>query len=113
MFWDGAGQGSQPAQASLSSPAVQDMIHITVQPESQVVAKGTRVSLTCWATGPPGLVYQWFCGKREVRSRCAMSSRAPRACPWREHPDGWVGAPNSLAPSCLVGARSHGPGAGD
>ncbi|NXX81609.1 MALT1 protein, partial [Urocolius indicus] len=46
--------------------AVQDMIHITVQPESQVVPEGTRVSLTCCATGPPGLTYQWFCGKREV-----------------------------------------------
>ncbi|NXO02434.1 MALT1 protein, partial [Rhinopomastus cyanomelas] len=50
----------------LLSSAVQDMIHITVQPESQVVPEGTRVSLTCWATGPPGLTYQWFCGKREV-----------------------------------------------
>ncbi|NWX48373.1 MALT1 protein, partial [Steatornis caripensis] len=48
------------------SSAVHDMIRITVQPESQVVMEGTRVSLTCWATGPPGLVYQWFCGKREV-----------------------------------------------
>ncbi|NXG45223.1 MALT1 protein, partial [Psilopogon haemacephalus] len=50
----------------LLTTAVQDMIHITVQPESQVVTEGTRVSLTCWAAGPPGLVYQWFCGKREV-----------------------------------------------
>ncbi|NWU49426.1 MALT1 protein, partial [Dromas ardeola] len=48
------------------SSAVQDMIRITVQPESQVVMEGMRVSLTCWATGPPGLVYQWFCGKQEV-----------------------------------------------
>ncbi|NWQ96042.1 MALT1 protein, partial [Burhinus bistriatus] len=48
------------------SSAVQDMIRITVQPESQVVTEGMRVSLTCWATGPPGLVYQWFCGKQEV-----------------------------------------------
>ncbi|NXV50554.1 MALT1 protein, partial [Uria aalge] len=48
------------------SNAVQDMIRITVQPESQVVMEGMRVSLTCWATGPPGLAYQWFCGKREV-----------------------------------------------
>ncbi|NXW46786.1 MALT1 protein, partial [Nyctiprogne leucopyga] len=48
------------------SSAVQDMIHITVQPESQVVMEGTWVSLTCWATGPPGLAYQWFCGKQEV-----------------------------------------------
>ncbi|XP_014804500.1 PREDICTED: mucosa-associated lymphoid tissue lymphoma translocation protein 1-like isoform X2 [Calidris pugnax] len=42
------------------------MIRITVQPESQVVMEGMRVFLTCWATGPPGLAYQWFCGKREV-----------------------------------------------
>ncbi|NXS99418.1 MALT1 protein, partial [Jacana jacana] len=48
------------------SSAVQDTIRITVQPESRVVMEGTRVSLTCWATGPPGLAYQWFCGKREV-----------------------------------------------
>ncbi|NXG76955.1 MALT1 protein, partial [Baryphthengus martii] len=48
------------------SSAVQDMIHIMVQPESQVVTEGTRVSLTCWATGPPRLAYQWFCGKQEV-----------------------------------------------
>ncbi|NXL65666.1 MALT1 protein, partial [Chordeiles acutipennis] len=48
------------------SGAVQDMIRITVQPESQVVTEGTWVSLTCWATGPPGLAYQWFCGKQEV-----------------------------------------------
>ncbi|NXD87549.1 MALT1 protein, partial [Halcyon senegalensis] len=48
------------------SSAAQNMIHITVQPESQVVTEGTRVSLTCWATGPPRLTYQWFCGKQEV-----------------------------------------------
>ncbi|XP_009275353.1 PREDICTED: LOW QUALITY PROTEIN: mucosa-associated lymphoid tissue lymphoma translocation protein 1 [Aptenodytes forsteri] len=48
------------------SSAVRDMIRITVQPESQVVTEGTRVSLTCWATGPLGLAYQWFCGKHEV-----------------------------------------------
>ncbi|XP_042742780.1 LOW QUALITY PROTEIN: mucosa-associated lymphoid tissue lymphoma translocation protein 1-like [Lagopus leucura] len=46
----------------LLNSAVHDVIRITVQPESQVVAEGTRVSLTCWATGPPGLTYQWFCG---------------------------------------------------
>ncbi|XP_054252264.1 LOW QUALITY PROTEIN: mucosa-associated lymphoid tissue lymphoma translocation protein 1-like [Indicator indicator] len=57
--------GHRQACQVLSS-AVQDMIHITVQPESQVVTEGTRVSLTCWASGPPGLVYQWFCGKQEV-----------------------------------------------
>ncbi|NXS62760.1 MALT1 protein, partial [Brachypteracias leptosomus] len=57
--------GHRQACQVLSS-AVQDMIRITVQPESQVVIEGTRVTLTCWATGPPRLTYQWFCGKQEV-----------------------------------------------
>ncbi|XP_048143811.1 mucosa-associated lymphoid tissue lymphoma translocation protein 1-like isoform X2 [Corvus hawaiiensis] len=57
--------GHEQACRVLSS-AVQDMIRITVQPESQVVAEGTQVSLTCCATGPPGLTYQWFCGRQEV-----------------------------------------------
>ncbi|NXU14356.1 MALT1 protein, partial [Pardalotus punctatus] len=57
--------GHEQACRVLSS-AVQDMIRITVQPESQVLAEGTQVSLTCCATGPPGLMYQWFCGRREV-----------------------------------------------
>ncbi|NXO61723.1 MALT1 protein, partial [Phainopepla nitens] len=57
--------GHEQACRVLSS-AVQDVIRITVQPESQVVAEGTQVSLTCCATGPPGLVYQWFCGRQEV-----------------------------------------------
>ncbi|NXH27513.1 MALT1 protein, partial [Myiagra hebetior] len=57
--------GHEQACRVLSS-AVQDMIRITVQPESQVVAEGTQVSLTCCATGPPGLVYRWFCGRQEV-----------------------------------------------
>ncbi|NXM89260.1 MALT1 protein, partial [Oenanthe oenanthe] len=57
--------GHEQACRVLSS-AVQDVIRITVQPESQVAAEGTQVSLTCCATGPPGLVYQWFRGRQEV-----------------------------------------------
>uniref|UniRef100_A0A8C3NPX9 Mucosa-associated lymphoid tissue lymphoma translocation protein 1 n=1 Tax=Cyanoderma ruficeps TaxID=181631 RepID=A0A8C3NPX9_9PASS len=57
--------GHEQACRVLSS-AVQDVIRIMVQPESQVVAEGTQVSLTCCATGPPGLAYQWFCGRQEV-----------------------------------------------
>ncbi|NWH92280.1 MALT1 protein, partial [Aegithalos caudatus] len=57
--------GHEQACRVLSS-AVQDVIRIMVQPESQAVAEGTQVSLTCCATGPPGLTYQWFCGKQEV-----------------------------------------------
>ncbi|NXJ81519.1 MALT1 protein, partial [Trogon melanurus] len=63
------------------SSAVQDMIRITVQPESQVVMEGTRVSLTCWATGPPGLTYQWFCGKREVPGATAPELVIDTAAP--------------------------------
>ncbi|XP_009471192.1 PREDICTED: mucosa-associated lymphoid tissue lymphoma translocation protein 1-like [Nipponia nippon] len=63
------------------SSAVQDMIRITVQPESQVVMEGTRVSLTCWATGPPGLTYQWFCGKQEVPGATAPELVIDTAAP--------------------------------
>ncbi|XP_078525592.1 mucosa-associated lymphoid tissue lymphoma translocation protein 1-like [Lissotriton helveticus] len=45
---------------------VQEGFRIVVQPESQMTMEGRRVSLTCHATGPPGLGYQWFCGKQEV-----------------------------------------------
>uniref|UniRef100_A0A7M4F1I5 Mucosa-associated lymphoid tissue lymphoma translocation protein 1-like n=1 Tax=Crocodylus porosus TaxID=8502 RepID=A0A7M4F1I5_CROPO len=55
---------------------VSKFIRITVQPESQVVTEGTRVSLSCWASGPPGLSYQWFCGKHEVRARRGRRLRA-------------------------------------
>ncbi|XP_057274771.1 mucosa-associated lymphoid tissue lymphoma translocation protein 1-like [Pezoporus wallicus] len=48
------------------SSAVQDTICIVEQPESQVVAEGTHVSLSCRAAGSPGLTYQWFCGRQEV-----------------------------------------------
>ncbi|GAB0200725.1 mucosa-associated lymphoid tissue lymphoma translocation protein 1-like [Grus japonensis] len=63
------------------SSAVQDTIRITVQPESQVVTEGTQVSLTCWATGPPGLTYQWFCGKRVVPGATAPELVIDTAAP--------------------------------
>ncbi|KAM6041405.1 LOW QUALITY PROTEIN: mucosa-associated lymphoid tissue lymphoma translocation protein 1-like [Chlamydotis macqueenii] len=61
--------------------AVQDMIYITVQPESQVVPEGTRVTLSCWAAGPPGLVYQWFCGRQEVPGATAPELEVDTAAP--------------------------------
>ncbi|NP_001026745.1 paracaspase-2 [Gallus gallus] len=63
------------------SSAVHDVIRITVQPESQVVAEGTRVSLTCWASGPPGLTYQWFCGRQEVPGATAPGLMVDTAAP--------------------------------
>lgn len=42
-------------------------IQISVQPQSQQAAVGSRVLLTCRASGPPDLKYQWFRGKEEVR----------------------------------------------
>ncbi|XP_011613098.1 MALT paracaspase 2 isoform X1 [Takifugu rubripes] len=41
-------------------------IQISVQPQSQQAAVGSRVSLTCRAFGPPDLNYQWFRGKEEI-----------------------------------------------
>ncbi|KAM9385111.1 MALT paracaspase 2 isoform 2-T2 [Pholidichthys leucotaenia] len=45
---------------------VAEMIQITVQPQSQQATPGSRVILTCRASGPPGLGYQWFKGKEEI-----------------------------------------------
>lgn len=42
-------------------------IQITVQPQSQQAPVGSRVLLTCRASGPPELKYQWFRGKEEVK----------------------------------------------
>ncbi|XP_010792542.1 mucosa-associated lymphoid tissue lymphoma translocation protein 1-like [Notothenia coriiceps] len=43
-----------------------ELIQITVQPQTQQATVGGRVVLTCRASGPPGLSYQWFRGKEEV-----------------------------------------------
>nr|XP_046247532.1 MALT paracaspase 2 isoform X2 [Scatophagus argus] len=45
---------------------VSQMIQITEQPQSQQATEGGRVVLTCRASGPPGLSYQWFRGKDEI-----------------------------------------------
>lgn len=83
-------QGGLSQPRLLSPLPVQDAIRIVEQPESQVVAEGMRVSLSCRATGPPGLMYQWFCGRQEVR-----------ACPG--HGGGWVrGSPS---PGHLLSCR--------
>ncbi|XP_061739213.1 MALT paracaspase 2 isoform X3 [Nerophis ophidion] len=41
-------------------------IRVTVQPNSLQAAAGSTVVLTCRASGPPALTYQWFKGKEEV-----------------------------------------------
>uniref|UniRef100_A0A667YE20 MALT paracaspase 2 n=1 Tax=Myripristis murdjan TaxID=586833 RepID=A0A667YE20_9TELE len=41
-------------------------IRIVVQPQSQEASEGSRVVLTCKASGPAGLSYQWFRGREEV-----------------------------------------------
>ncbi|KAF3834808.1 hypothetical protein F7725_027366 [Dissostichus mawsoni] len=43
-----------------------ELIQITVQPQTQQATVGGRVVLTCRASGPPGLSYQWFRGKEEI-----------------------------------------------
>lgn len=44
-----------------------ETIQITVQPQSQQATEGSRIVLSCRGSGPPGLNYQWFRGKDEVR----------------------------------------------
>ncbi|MBN3279222.1 MALT1 protein, partial [Polyodon spathula] len=46
--------------------ALTEPIRVEVQPRSQTGSEGGVVSLTCQASGPPGLGYQWFKGKEEV-----------------------------------------------
>uniref|UniRef100_A0AAQ4S0P2 MALT paracaspase 2 n=1 Tax=Gasterosteus aculeatus aculeatus TaxID=481459 RepID=A0AAQ4S0P2_GASAC len=43
-----------------------ELIQITAQPQNQQATAGGMVVLTCRASGPPGLSYQWFRGKDEV-----------------------------------------------
>ncbi|XP_068176454.1 MALT paracaspase 2 isoform X2 [Antennarius striatus] len=54
--------GHQEAVQYLTSTVIQ----ITVQPQSQQVTVGSRLVLTCRASGPLGLNYQWFRGKVEI-----------------------------------------------
>ncbi|XP_078412455.1 mucosa-associated lymphoid tissue lymphoma translocation protein 1-like [Cetorhinus maximus] len=48
-------------------PTTPDTIRIIVQPKQHVATVGDRVFLCCQAIGPPGLGYQWFRGKQEVK----------------------------------------------
>ncbi|KAM8873859.1 MALT paracaspase 2 isoform 2-T2 [Spinachia spinachia] len=43
-----------------------ERLQITVQPQNQQATAGGMVVLTCRASGPPGLGYQWFRGKDEI-----------------------------------------------
>ncbi|XP_070688146.1 MALT paracaspase 2 [Pempheris klunzingeri] len=42
------------------------LIQITMQPQSQQATVGEKVILTCRASGPPGLCYQWFRLNEEI-----------------------------------------------
>ncbi|KAM7012498.1 MALT paracaspase 2 [Tautogolabrus adspersus] len=55
----------QEAVQYLSS-IVEELIQITEQPQSQQATVGGRMVLTCRASGPPGLSYQWFRDKEEI-----------------------------------------------
>ncbi|GCB78201.1 hypothetical protein scyTo_0018571 [Scyliorhinus torazame] len=48
-------------------PTTPVTIQFIVQPKQQDATVGDRVSLCCQAIGPPGLGYQWFRGKHEVK----------------------------------------------
>lgn len=49
---------------------VMEQIRITVQPQAQLASEGAKVVLTCRASGPVGLAYQWFRGKDEICGGC-------------------------------------------
>ncbi|XP_049910313.1 MALT paracaspase 2 [Epinephelus moara] len=57
--------GHQEAVQYLTT-TVAELIHITVQPQTQQATVGGRVVLTCRAIGSLGLSYQWFKGKEEI-----------------------------------------------
>ncbi|XP_038633521.1 MALT paracaspase 2 isoform X2 [Scyliorhinus canicula] len=48
-------------------PTTPVTITFIVQPKQQDATVGDRVSLCCQVIGPPGLGYQWFRGKHEVK----------------------------------------------
>ncbi|XP_077390176.1 MALT paracaspase 2 isoform X1 [Festucalex cinctus] len=47
-----------------------EQIRVTIQPSSQLATLGSKVILSCRASGPPGLSYQWFKGKEEISTGC-------------------------------------------
>ncbi|KAM9831402.1 MALT paracaspase 2 [Neosynchiropus ocellatus] len=51
---------------TLITTSLMETILITVEPQSQQVAAGATVVLTCRASGPPGLSYQWFKSREEI-----------------------------------------------
>ncbi|XP_061593116.1 MALT paracaspase 2 [Cololabis saira] len=59
--------------AQFLATTVVELIRITVQPQSQQATAGSRVVLTCAASGPPGLGYQWFRGKEEILDETGSS----------------------------------------
>lgn len=59
---------------ALAAVALTEPIRVEVQPQSQSSSEGGVVSLMCQASGPPGLGYQWFKGKEEVRVPSGLAS---------------------------------------
>ncbi|XP_077573269.1 MALT paracaspase 2 isoform X2 [Stigmatopora nigra] len=57
----------------LLTMTVTGQIQVTVQPKSQWAPLGDRLMLTCRASGPPGLCYQWFKGKDEILEATART----------------------------------------
>ncbi|XP_047442202.1 MALT paracaspase 2 [Mugil cephalus] len=64
--------GHQEAVQFLTT-MVSERIQIRMQPQSQQATLGSRVVLTCRASGPPGLTYQWFRGKEEILDEAGRS----------------------------------------
>lgn len=83
---------------------VTGLIQITVQPQSQQVPTGSKVILTCKASGPPGLCYQWFKGKEEI-----LDGTSPQLvlCPFNPSNQGHYICRVNHGESCIFSQWAH------
>nr|XP_057929128.1 MALT paracaspase 2 isoform X2 [Doryrhamphus excisus] len=63
-------------------------IRVTAHPKSLQAELGSRVALTCSASGPAGLSYQWFRGKEEILEATGSTPELV-LCPLGPEHQGW------------------------
>ncbi|KAM6921088.1 MALT paracaspase 2 [Xenentodon cancila] len=83
-----------------------ELIRITVQPQSQQATAGSRVVLTCTASGPPGVSYQWFRGNEEILDETGNSPQLV-LCPLRPAHQGHYICRINHGEKCLFSQWAH------
>ncbi|KAJ0032427.1 hypothetical protein NQD34_002508 [Periophthalmus magnuspinnatus] len=83
---------------------VSGWIQITLQPHSQQAQAGSKVILSCKASGPPGLCYQWFKGKEEI-----LDGTSPELvlCPFTSTNQGHYICRVNHGDSCIFSQWAH------